>query len=232
MLSGKAIIHAGAALLLGVVSLSTAQAAPISQTVRGTFTSDDQVFAIPVVLTDPSSLTLSTTSYGGGTNLDGTVSPRGGFEPLLTLFSPSGAFLNSAGGDKVCVPGISQDPSTGVCGDAVLSFASLPAGAYTLDVTQNINYPNGDLAAGFFLAGQGNYTGDICGRPGGSFLQSDLGSGASCAQRTGAFAVNIASVPAAVAAPEPASAALLAVGLLGLTARRRGGARRPKITAG
>lgn len=230
MLSGRAIIHAGAVLLLGAATLPTAQAAPIAQTVRGMFASDDQVFAIPVVLADASSLTLSTNSYGGGTNLDGTMTPRGGFEPLLTLFSPSGAFLNSAGGDKVCVSGISQDPSTGACGDAVLSFASLPAGSYTLDVTQNINYPNGNLAAGFFLAGQGNYTGDICNQPGGSFLQSDLGT--PCAQRTGAFAVNIASVPAAVAAPEPASAALLAVGLLGLAVRRRHGARRPEIAPG
>jgi hypothetical protein len=193
--------------LLLTALLSGIAAPAFAGTVTGTFSTDEDVVSIPVTLTHADAVTIYSTSYGGGLNLDGTVSAPGGFEPLLTLYSPTGAFLDSAGGDQTCVAGINADPGTGTCGDAVLHFASLAAGTYTLAVTENINYPNGNLADGFSETGFGNFTGTICGSTGG-FLQSDLAGGA-CVQRSAAFTVN-------VAVPEPADLAVLFVGFAAL----------------
>ena len=86
----------------------------------------------------------------------------------------------------------------------------LAPGNYTLAVTEFYNFPNGNLADGFFAAGQGNFTGPTCSQPNGSFIETDL---VSCPQRTNAFAVNISEVGVV---PEATTWALMLLGFAGI----------------
>ena len=76
-----------------------------------------------------------------------------------------------AGDDGNLVP---ADPNTGRRFD-VLFDTVLPAGDYTVAITQFSNFANGpNLSDGFVHDGAGNFTGPACGVIGGSFL--DTGS--------------------------------------------------------
>jgi hypothetical protein len=73
------------AALAAMVLVSTpAAAADFSFT--GNFTQDDNVQLFNFVVGAPSSVTLRTWSYAGGTNAAGTTIARGGFDPILALF--------------------------------------------------------------------------------------------------------------------------------------------------
>ena len=71
-------------------------------TASGTFTTDNQAFFYNFTSTSTETLDFYTTSYGGGANLNGTMSMAGGFVPVLTLFSASGNPLGFAGGSGMC----------------------------------------------------------------------------------------------------------------------------------
>lgn len=212
-----------AALVLGTIGLPAAHAGPLPATIHGTLAADDTVRLFPIQLVQRSDLSISTDSYGGGHNLDGTTTPAGGFVPIISLFSPTGLFIADDGGD-LFPPG-AVDPVTGVADDAALIARGLAKGTYTLAVTEFFNFPNGNLSDGFFAAGQGNFTGPTCSRPGASFLQVNL---VTCPQRTDAFVVNVRAIPT----PEPGTLGLLAAGLIGLCmargfSRRGAGGTRP-----
>lgn len=166
---------------------------------QGTLATDDAVvlFSIP----EPSGFNLAiyTTSYGGGTNLDGTTTNAGGFLPVITLFSPTGQFVATDGGNPF--PAGAVDPSTGVPGDALINAVGLSAGIYTLAVSEYFNLPVGDLPDGFAQTGSGNFTEAVCGFSSGGFYQVNL---SPCPERSSAFTVD-------VAVPEPAT-----VGVLGI----------------
>lgn len=189
--------------VLTIAGFSPASATPI--VIKGTLAQDDTVLTISLLLSQTSDLTAFTTSYGGGTNLDGTITAAGGFEPILSLFSPSGAFLADDGGDLF--PHGAVDPTTGVAGDAFLHLAGLSPGSYTLALTEFFNFPNGNLSDGFFEAGQGNFTGPTCSQAAGSFLQTNL---VSCPQRSANFALDISST----AVSEPPSWTIMMFALL------------------
>ncbi len=195
-LSGLTLLVGG--LMLGLAG--QAQAATIAY--AGTFSTDDQLAVINFTVAQTSQVMFETDSYGGGT-LGGSTVAAGGFVPILTLFSSSGAFLAADGGDGTCQAGMSSDPTTGMCDDAAIT-SLLSAGAYTLVVSEFFNYANGpNLSNGFSEAGQGDFTGPICGTTGG-FYETDV---APCVQRTDAYSVT-ETTPLAATTPEPGSLVL------------------------
>jgi hypothetical protein len=183
-------------------SISRANAAPLTFT--GAFTDDDSVFTYSFTTASTQVFNFYTTSYGGGLNLNGSVSPAGGFDPVLTLFSnATGNVLGFGGGDGTCAGSSSKDPVTGLCEDANFS-ETLGPGSYTLDLTEFPNVAVGQLSDGFLFAGDASFTGDFCGVSGGKFLESDL---SPCVARTANYALDVNS---ASAVPEPSTLLLVA----------------------
>ena len=155
----------------------------------GTFSADNSVFTDTFTTTSTQVYDIFTTSYA-----------TGGFVPVLTLFGSSGNVIDNSG------PGTS---------DASL-MDTLPAGSYTLDLTEFPNVANGSLSDGFLLAGSPNATGDNCCVSGGTFLDPF-----TCSQRTNNYALTVSS--SAAVTPEPSTWLLLLTGSAALlyTERRR-----------
>lgn len=139
------LLAAGAATL--IASATCALGANFSFT--GNFSGDDQVLLFGFTVTAPSTVTLTTLGYGGGTNAAGTVIPAGGFDPLLSLFGPTGMLITF--NDDI-------DTTTGDY-DALIQ-QSLVTGTYTLALTQATSSPVGpDLSDGFQGSGALNFNG-------------------------------------------------------------------------
>jgi hypothetical protein len=107
-----------------------------------------------------STMEAITFSYGGGTNGQGTVIPEGGFEPYLSLFDASGAFLASTFFGTTCPAGANTNASSGQCFDVSLDGGTLAPGDYQIAISafENMsfaeNFGSGTLADGF--TGLGN----------------------------------------------------------------------------
>lgn len=203
------------ALLLGCLAMSQAQAAALIST-TGSFTADAQVNLYNLTLTTAQTVNFFTTSYAGGTNLNGTTSAAGGFVPNLTLFSvASGNVVQCEGAGTTCnstgsmgMPKI--DPVTGVADDVNFT-ETLGAGSYVLALSESPNVAIGGINDGFLTALDSTLFSDACGA--GMFHEADL---STCPQRNGTFSVN------ANAVPEPATAWLaLPVLALGMLFRKR-----------
>jgi hypothetical protein len=200
MFAKRKTLFGFATLLLAQLVTQRAEALSVTQT--GTFAADNSVSTYNFNVAAAQPYVLWTTSYGGGTNLDGTNSPAGGFVPVLTLYSAdSGNVVANDGAGGTCSPVGRQDASTGVCDDAYI-FAVLTPGNYVLDLTEFPNVAIGNLSDGFLFSTDPTATGDAC--SGGMFVQADL---SSCPQRTNSYAFNVASVP------EPATVWLVVPGL-------------------
>ena len=122
----------------------------------GTFSTDDQLQAFTFRVDSPSTVVARTWSYAGGTNAAGQGIPRGGFDPILSLFDSTGTLigLNNDGTGFVAT-----DPHTGAAFDSYLKMTSLAPGTYTLVLTQSDNGPNGPtLADGFHEQGNPKFT--------------------------------------------------------------------------
>ncbi len=205
----------GAAVLLAATG---AQAVPSDFSFRGTFASDDEVQLFNFSANGSSNVTLRSYSYGGGTQADGTVIGRGGFDPILALFDAAGTLVRQQDDDpddnSVCDGG-NTDPVTGSCFD-VFFTELLAAGAYTVAIMQYDSFPGGSLADGFDRDGQGNFT-SAFGCSNGSFCDVNGDN------RSNAWAFDILGVEQAADAssvPAPAGAALSLVAF-GLLIRRR-----------
>jgi hypothetical protein len=192
-----------AVALLGILSPQNSHAATINHTYAGTLpatltgTLPDQgsVLELKFTLAAPSNLEISTSSY----------EEDEGFQPNLFLFDMMGQFLTAG------VPFGQVDPNTGIIGDSRLQAINLPAGMYTLAVTDfllNQSFTATSLADGFTE----NYGS-------GSDFVDAMGN-----IRTGAYALTIE----ASAVPEPSSL-LLAAPVLALFALRRRKLRREKL---
>lgn len=206
-----------AAAILSAASL--AQAAPADFSFAGTFTRDDDVQLFNFSVGAPSSVTLVSFGYAGGTQANGNVVPRGGFDTILALFNAAGVLVNQNDDSPSATCGpvtVATDPVTGRRYDTCLN-AMLAAGNYTVSVMQYANFALGpNLSDGFRHDGAGNFT-SAFGCSNGSFCD------AAGNNRSNAWAFDVRNVDSAVtvAIPEPSSLALAGMALLGLAVRRK-----------
>jgi hypothetical protein len=210
------------AICVGVLlPISALPALASSFSFSGAFSQDDQQFAASFMLLTSQTVTLQTWSYAGGTDPVQGLIAAGGFAPVLSLFDSTGTLLGfDDGGVAPSTCGARNiDPVSGYCLDAFMQN-SLPAGSYSVVLTEYDNTPNGaTLADGFSQDGNGNFTGTEHGIPGGSFLDPGLN------QRTANFDFSITGADSASASgvPEPAPALYLGSGMVlwsGLSAMR------------
>jgi hypothetical protein len=186
------------ALLLLVCLARPYAVAATTSSWTGSFASDDDKRVVYLTLSAAGTLLARTWSYAGGINGVGATAPEGGFDPTLSLFDSAGSLIayNQDGG---CAS-VAADSITASCWDSYLSIP-LPAGSYTLVLTQSENLPNGPtLADSFVYDGQPNFTA-VPGASGAGFLDFFL------SQRTAYYAFDIAGA-GALATTITSSAAL------------------------
>lgn len=192
------------ALAAASIALLSAPASATDFSYQGTLSDPNQVLLFNFTVTAPSTVTLVTYSYAGGTNAAGTAIPQGGFDPILALFDSSGAKINENDDGHSSVP---ADSVTGEHFDTFLQSLLNP-GTYTVSVMAFSNFSAGDNLSNGFQGG-GSFT-DVTG---------DV--------RTNAWAFDVLNVAEAVqvvpGVPEASTWAMLVIGFgaAGYSLRRR-----------
>ncbi len=168
---------------------------------------------ITITLASAGNLTLQTYGFGGGTNAASTAIPAGGFDPFVGLFSGTGPTATLIDGTADNLSNYTSEPNacgpaglvtigaiTGQCGDVLLQFTGLAAGAYTIVLT-DANYVLNDniLGHGFTDFTLGAFT---------TCYDVD-----NCNTDTANWALDVTSSVSATVTPEPASFGLVGVGL-------------------
>jgi hypothetical protein len=193
-----------AVIAAAILATSSVSALAANFSFSGNLAGDNDVAFLAFTLASPSDVTLRTWSYAGGTNAAGDLIAAGGFDPIVSLFYGTGgpALLIGANDDGLGVP---IDPGTGFAYDSLLESFALPAGMYTVALSQFANFANGPtLGDGFLGAGNFNFDG-----------------------RTSAWALDILGADSA-SVPLPGTLALLMLGLAAARVTRR---RPPRIDA-
>ena len=180
-----------AALTVATMGLSSAPALATDFSFTGSLPTANSVQLFNFTVGAPSTVTLRTWSYAGGTNAAGSLIARGGFDPILALFDSTGLRINQNddGGSNVAAD------TTGARFDTFLS-SLLQSGTYTVSVMAYSNFSIGpNLSNGF--SNTGNFT-DVTG-----------------SVRTNQWAFDVLNVNGATqggAVPEPATWAMMLIG--------------------
>ena len=182
----------------------------------GSFATDDQIQEFLFSLSATSTVTTVTYSYAGGTNQAAASVSQGGFDPWLAIFDSSGVL--QASDDNGTCGQVGTDSVTFACFDSFIS-TSLPAGDYTLVLSQSDNSPaGGNLSDGYTRTGQTDFTSSF-GCSNGEFCDVNFDN------RTPNWAVDIDNVASSSlpggGAPEPATFLLLGGGFAGILVLRR-----------
>lgn len=184
----KQVLNASLVAVVLVMGSVPARAALVSLT--GNLAGDNATQLFSFTLAADANVTLRSWSYAGGTNAAGSVIAAGGFDPVLALFSGSGASAVLIGGNDDGL-GVAADPTTGLALDSLLDLSTLLAGTYTLALTQVANFANGPtLADGFLGAGSPGFGG-----------------------RSSAWAVDVLGIDMPASVPEPTTLALAMLGM-------------------
>lgn len=165
-------------------------------------------------LNSASDVTLFTTSYGGGTNLDGTGTTSGGFQPNLTLFDTSGLAIAFETG--MASPIGNTNSATGLNLDAYVNDPDVAPGTYYAILTDVNNQVSASFT-GFGSTSASNFYTLFSGPGGSSFtdIQGNI--------LNGDYALNLeaASLTSTSATPEPATLWLVIPAVLGVALLRR-----------
>jgi hypothetical protein len=192
--------HLRKRLLFGAAAslLMATQAQAVALSLSGTFTRDDEVRLLAFSTAATGLVTIETFGYAGGTDATGHTVAPGGFDPVFALFRSDGTLLGYGDDGATRI-----DPASGAALDALLSI-TLTAGHYFVAISQFDNFAIGpDFAAGFLEAGSATFTAAY-GCAAGRFC--DI----SGANRNGSFDISVNGV---AAVPEPATLALVGLGL-------------------
>jgi len=160
----------------------------------GTFLTDDEMPSFTVTIAAASTVVIRTWGYAGGVNAAGQTIPRGGLDPYIALFDSNGVLIaqNDDGAGFVAT-----DPNTGAAKDSYLTEGALPAGTYTVVLTEHDNFANGpNLANGFHEQNNGDFTA-MYGCTNGKFCDDTFVNPYN--NRTGFWALDIDGVISAVA---------------------------------
>ncbi|NJO38775.1 MAG: hypothetical protein HC871_15685, partial [Rhizobiales bacterium] len=157
----RQLVKTALGLALGFLLIDPALAVPLipPTTVTGVFSTDDESQQFEFVISAESIVTIETISYAGGTfaSNPALIAGPGGFDPILSLFDGTGAFI-AANDDGL---GVAVDPGTGFAFDSRLETTLAP-GVYTVVVTQFDNFFAGgvgdDISTGFVLDGDPTFT--------------------------------------------------------------------------
>lgn len=133
---------------LAFAAASFSFAAPASATdfsYTGTLSDPNAVLMFNFTVGSPSTITLRSYSYAGGTNAGGTLISSGGFDPILTLFDSTGLEINHNDDG-----GSAHVPCDGTrCYDVYLQQLLSP-GTYTVSIQAYSNFAIGpNLSNGF-----------------------------------------------------------------------------------
>jgi hypothetical protein len=231
--------HRAVLILLAVLLLPpVCRGGSISLSYTGASATSEDYFEQAFTLSAPSTIEIQTWGFGGGTNAAGVVIPAGGFDPLVALFSgpPAAASIFMSGGNPAadadtlgdyvgnCPPAAMLTIGTGagsvICGDDALTVLGVPAGVYTLALSDAAYIPfavnPGPPISSLLSDGFADFTGGV-------FQTCNTTSdGTTCITPSANFAVDIVDQTGVGLnqVPEPA-AALTLIGLAALGMFRR-----------
>ncbi|MES2047281.1 MAG: DVUA0089 family protein [Pseudomonadota bacterium] len=194
---------------LCALSLSIGSASANNFSFTGGFVNDNDVQKFNFTVGAASAVSLRSWSYAGGTNAAGASIARGGFDPILALFDASGLRIGEQ--DDAGCPNVAADAVTNRCWDTFYT-TNLAAGNYFVTIQQYANFSNGTtFADGFRYDGVANN----------NFRNGFVDAARDT--RDAHWAFDILNVNSANQSdvPEPASLALIGLGIFGFAAARR-----------